>query len=188
MRLFIGLDVPYEMSRNLELLLQLLKPAAHIQWSPMTNLHITTKFIGEWPEDQLPQLKSALQQIPRPGALDIAIRGIGWFPNPHQPRILYAGIQAPPALAQLAAASDAACQTLGIEAEHKADHKPFTPHLTLARIKSPEDLFPLKKAIAGLPNADFGAFTAHQFHLYQSRPTPSGSLYTKLATYPLEAS
>ncbi len=184
MRLFIGLDVPYEMRRNLELLLQLLKPTAHIQWSPMTNLHITTKFIGELPEDQLPQLKAALQLIPRPGDLNIAIRGIGWFPNPHQPRILYAGIQAPPELAQLSSDTDAACQTLGIEAEHK----PFMPHLTLARIKTQEDLFPLKKAIAGLPNADFGAFTAQQFHLYQSRPTPSGSLYTKLATYPLEAS
>ena len=184
MRLFIGLDVPYEMSRNLDLLLQLLKPTADIHWSPMSNLHVTTKFIGEWPEDRLPDLKSALQTIPRPGHLNIAIRGIGWFPNPHQPRILYAGIQAAPVLDQLAANTNAACQTLGIAAEHK----PFTPHLTLARIKQSGDLFPLKKAIVGIPSADFGAFTAKNFHLYLSRPTPAGSLYTKLATYPLEAS
>lgn len=184
MRLFIGLDIPYEMRRNLELLLQLLKPTADIHWSPMTNLHITTKFIGEWPEDRLPELKAALQSVPRPGDQTIAIRGLGWFPNPHQPRIFYAGIQAPPALAQLAAATDATCQALGIEAEHK----PFTPHLTLARIKQPGDLFPLKKAIADLPNADFGAFTSTDFHLYLSRLTPSGSLYTKLASYPLQAS
>lgn len=184
MRLFIGLDVPYEMRRNLELLLHLLKPKADIHWSPMTNLHITTKFIGEWPEERLPELKAALQTVPRPGALDNAVRGLGWFPNPHQPRVLYAGIQAPPALAQLAAATDAACTTLGIEAEHK----PFAPHLTLARIKHTGDLFPLKKAIADLPNTDFGAFTSKDFHLYLSRPTPSGSLYTKLASYPLDAS
>ena len=184
MRLFIGLDVPYEMSRNLDLLLQLLKPTADIHWSPMTNLHITTKFIGEWPEDRLPDLKSALHTIPRPGNLNIAIRGIGWFPNPHQPRVLYTGIQAAPVLEQLATNTDAACQTVGIQTEHK----PFTPHLTLARIKQPGDLFPLKNAIAGIPSADFGAFTATHFHLYLSRPTPSGSLYTKLATYPLEAS
>ena len=184
MRLFIGLDVPYEMSRNLELLLHLLKPTADIQWSPMTNLHITTKFIGEWPEERLPDLKAALQEIPRPGDLSVAIRGLGWFPNPHQPRIFYAAIQASPVLEKLAANTGAACQTLGIE----AGHKPFHPHLTLARIKNPGDLFPLKKTIAELPNADFGAFTSTDFHLYLSRPTPSGSLYTKLASYPLEAS
>lgn len=184
MRLFIGLDVPYEMRRNLELLLQLLKPTAEIQWSSMTNLHVTTKFLGEWPEDRLPDLKTALQSIPVPGDLSLAIRGLGWFPNPHQPRVLYAGIHAPPALAKLAADTDAACQTLGIEAEHK----PFTPHLTLARIKHAGDLFPLKKAIADIPNADFGAFTSKVFHLYLSRPTPAGSVYTKLASYPLQAS
>ena len=43
MRLFAGLDLPYEMRRNLELLLQLVKPLARIQWSPVTNLHLTTK-------------------------------------------------------------------------------------------------------------------------------------------------
>ena len=184
MRLFIGLDVPYEMRRNLELLLQLLKPTADINWSPTSNLHITTKFIGEWPEDRLPELKSALQEIPRPGHLNIAIRGLGWFPNPHQPRILFTAVQASPVLEQLARNTDTACQKLDIEAEHK----PYTPHLTLARIKNPGDLFPLKKTIADLPNTDFGAFTAKDFHLYLSRPTPSGSLYTKLATYPLQAS
>ena len=184
MRLFIGLDVPYEMRRNLELLLQLLKPTADINWSPMTNLHITTKFIGEWPEERLPELKTTLQEIPHPGDLNIAIRGLGWFPNPHQPRILFTGVQAVPVLEQLAHNTNAACQTLGIETERK----PFTPHLTLARIKSAGDLFPLKKAIADLPNADFGAFTAKHFHLYLSRPSPTGSLYTKLASYPLQAS
>ena len=86
MRLFTGLDVPYEMRRNLELLLHLLKPKAKIAWSPMDNLHVTTKFIGEWPEERLDELKGALSAVPKPGELKIAIRGLGWFPNPHHPR------------------------------------------------------------------------------------------------------
>jgi 2'-5' RNA ligase len=184
MRLFIGLDVPYEMRRNLELLLQLLRPKAQIQWSPLTNLHITTKFVGEWPEERLGELKEALKAVPKPGELNIAIRGLGWFPNPHSPRVFFASIQAPEALPRLAKQTDEACVRLGIEEEHK----PFTPHLTLARIRAAGDLFPLKKAIADLPNADFGAFSAREFYLYQSRLTPSGSLYTKLASYPLIAS
>jgi 2'-5' RNA ligase len=34
-------------------------------------------------------------------------------------------------------------------------------------------------------NIDFGSFTAREFHLYLSQPTPHGSVYTKLATYDL---
>ena len=63
MRLFVALDLPYEMRRNLELLLHLLKPLARIQWSALENLHLTTKFIGEFPEARLEELKSALAAV-----------------------------------------------------------------------------------------------------------------------------
>ena len=184
MRLFVGLDVPYEMRRNLELVLQLLKPTADISWSPLSNLHITTKFIGEWPEARLEELKSSLESVKRTGDLKIAIRGIGWFPNPHHPRVLYAGIAAPAELAQLARDTEQVCERLGIPAENRD----FSPHLTLARIKGPADLHELRGAIAGLPSAEFGAYTACDFHLYLSKLSPKGSIYTKLATYPLKQS
>ena len=183
MRLFVGLDLPYEMRRNLELLLALLKPQARIQWSPMENLHLTTKFIGEFEPQRLDALKAALAAIPRPGALRIAMRGLGWFPNPHQPRVLFAGIQAPAALPELARATGQACSALGVATETKE----YRPHLTLARIRQQQDLFALQKTIAELPNTDFGAFQATAFHLYQSQPTPAGSVYTKLATFSLQA-
>jgi 2'-5' RNA ligase len=181
MRLFVGLDVPSEMRRNLELLLHLLRPKADIQWSPMGNLHLTTKFIGEYPDGDLGQLRSALELVYRPGPLKIAIRGLGWFPNPHHPRVFFAGIDAPEGFARLAAETEQACETLGIPAENREFH----PHLTLARIRRPTDLAGLRKAVAELPSQDFGAFTATAFHLYRSELRPGGSLYTKLASYPL---
>ncbi len=184
MRLFTGLDVPYEMRRNLELLLEHLKPAARIHWSPMSNLHITTKFIGEWPQERLEELKGALKRVAAPGEMRIGIRGIGWFPNPHHPRVLYAGIAAPESLAALARVTEAVCGELGVPVEDRE----FRPHLTLARIKAPADLARLRETIASLPSADFGAFNASQFHLYESRLHPGGSIYTKLASYPLTAS
>ena len=183
MRLFVGLDLPYEMRRNLELLLHLLKPKARIQWSPVTNLHLTTKFIGEFPEERLDELKTALGAVAHPGALRIALSGLGWFPNPAQPRVLFAGIQAPVELATLARDTDAACAKLGIETEKRE----FQPHLTLARIRAAEPLFELKKAISELPNVDFGAFSAPAFHLYHSQLSPGGSIYTKLASFSLSA-
>lgn len=181
MRLFIGLDVPWQIRRNLELVLKHLKPKAEIAWSPLGNLHVTTKFVGEWTDPELDGLKNALSDVPRPGELKIAIRGIGWFPNPHQPRVLYAGIQGPPELGRLAASTEAVCETLGIPAERHD----FRPHLTLARVRTPKPLFELKRAIAELPDDRFGEFQSTEFHLYKSELRPGGSIYTKLASYTL---
>jgi len=53
MRLFTGLELPDDVAGNLAELIRRLKPAARIHWSPPENLHVTTKFVGEWPEARL---------------------------------------------------------------------------------------------------------------------------------------
>jgi 2'-5' RNA ligase len=57
----------------------------------------------------------------------------------------------------------------------------------LARIKERVPLQKLGEAIAALPSLDFGGFSADRFFLYQSRPGPAGSVYTKLAEFPLSS-
>jgi RNA 2',3'-cyclic 3'-phosphodiesterase len=180
MRLFVGLDLPAELVRNLEGLLEELRPTAPIQWSPPANLHITTKFIGEWPEERLPELIAALAAIPGRPPIPVHIRRVGFFPNPHAPRVFWCGIEAP-GLAELAAETDRATASLGIESEKRA----FSPHLTLARIKERPELQPLREKIVALPSLDFGAFEARSFFLYRSKPGPKGSVYTKLSEFPL---
>jgi 2'-5' RNA ligase len=181
MRLFTGFDLPESVVANLDALISRLRPTARIKWSPPQNLHITTKFIGEWPEERLDELKAALAAVPGHPPFDVRIRGLGFFPNPHHPRVFWAGIEAPPDLADLAAETDHALSALGIAPEDRA----FSPHLTLARVKEPVPIQPLREAIAALPSIDSGDFTADRFWLYQSRLSPSGSVYTKLAGFPL---
>ncbi len=180
MRLFAGLDLPAEVVRNLERLLAELRPTARIQWSPPANLHITTKFIGEWPEERLEELQAVLGGLPPRAAIPVHIRRVGFFPNPHAPRIFWCGVDAAE-LDRLAGETDRATGTLGIEMEKRA----FAPHLTLARIKERIDLQPLLEKIAGLPSPEFGSFEARSFFLYRSKPGPKGSVYTKLAEFPL---
>ena len=180
MRLFIGLDLPAEVIGNLEGLLQQLRPTARIQWSPPANLHITTKFIGEWPEGRLDELKGVLRTVPSRAALGVHLHQLGFFPNPHSPRIFWCGIDAP-GLDALAADTDRATATLGIPGEKRE----FSPHLTLARIKEKLNLQPLREKIAAMPSLDFGEFEARSFFLYQSQLRPAGSVYTKLAEFPL---
>jgi RNA 2',3'-cyclic 3'-phosphodiesterase len=184
MRLFTGLDLPDEVVRNLEALLKRLRPSARIHWSPPANLHVTTKFIGEWPAERLTELREALEKMPPRPPIEVAIARVGFFPNARAPRVFWCGIEAP-GLEALAADTDGATATLGVAREQRA----FSPHLTLARItqarnREPVDLKSLQRAIGVLPSVDFGSFAAQSFFLYQSQLRPSGSVYTKLSEYP----
>jgi 2'-5' RNA ligase len=180
MRLFTGLDLPAEVVRNLEQLVARLRPTARIQWSRPESLHITTKFIGEWPEDRLGELKTALAALVSRPPIGVHIHKAGFFPNPHAPRVFWCGIEAH-GLDTLAADTDRATAALGIAPESRA----FSAHLTLARVKERLNLQPLREAIVGLPSLDFGKFEARSFFLYQSTLRPAGSVYTKLAEFPL---
>jgi 2'-5' RNA ligase len=104
---------------------------------------------------------------------------VGFFPNARSPRVFWCGIEAP-SLEALAADTNAATSSVGVAKEER----PFSPHLTLARIKERVDLSPLQSAIAAAPSLEFGRFTARSLFLYRSQLRPAGSVYTKLAEFP----
>ncbi len=186
MRLFTGIGLDPGVVAKLDGLLDRLRPTAplpsprgSLRWSRAENLHITTQFIGEWPEERLGELVAALRGVRGEGAIRIAVRGLGWFPNPHSPRVLWAGVEAPPALGELARATGEALAGIGV----KIEDRPFRPHLTLARIKDPGQAAPVRRAIAALESTDFGESAADRFFLYLSRRGAGGSVYTKLEEY-----
>ena len=146
--------------------------------SPIANLHITTKFIGEFPDARLPELKTALAELPRTGPIAIRVAGFGCFPDAANPKSLFATVQSSPELASLAMETGLAVQRLGVEMESR----PYVPHVTLARWKGHSP----NVARVQLDDQDFGSFNATEFHLYSSAPGPTASVYRKLATYSLE--
>lgn len=179
MRLFTALDLSPEVIGNLERLLDRLRPSARIKWSPPENLHITTKFIGEWPDAQFEEALAALQVLPPRAPIELRIAQLGYFPNPHSPRVFWAGIHAQ-GLAELARDTEEALAAIGVPREKRA----FSPHLTLARIKEPVPTNSLLAEVSRLPSLEFGSCTADRFHLYQSQLRPSGSVYTRVAEFP----
>ena len=179
MRLFTALDLPADVYGRLETLIDQLRPTADIRWSRPSNLHITTKFIGHFPDERLDDVKTVLAGVHSP-ALQVAIRGFGFVPSERSPRVFFCCVDAP-GIEALAAATDRATAALGIESESRV----YTPHLTLARIKERRSLDRLRSALAALPSSELGRFEAGSFFLYQSQMRGGGSVYTKLAEFPL---
>ena len=177
MRLFVAIDIPAGVRENLGALLDRLRPAAKLNWTTVERLHITTKFIGEWPEDRIEEMKRLLHGMDAAGAFEIGITGLGWFPHSRNPRVLFAGVQGGEPLQALAQATEQATHRLGIPLEERA----YSPHLTLARVRDRVPLEALKRAIDALESTAFGTFRAQAFHLYLS----SAGRYTKLAEFRL---
>jgi 2'-5' RNA ligase len=161
---------------RLERLLQALRPDAMINWSPLDNLHITTKFIGKWPESRLEELHQKLRSLTRRANFEIEIGGLGWFPNERAPRVFWAGVHGAEPLAELARATEEELQALGIAKEDRA----YSPHLTLARIRQQVPLGRLRSRLEELGRVSLGTFVATGFALYQSQPGSNASIYRKL--------
>ena len=179
MRLFTAIAIPNHVVGCVEQTLRLLRPSADLRWTPAVNLHITTKFIGPWPEAMLPRLQQALAAVDVPGNLEITISGFGYYPNPHRPKSFFAGVRAP-GLYHLNRALDEILEPLGCPRQASS----FSPHLTLARINR-QDVGQLRERITTLHDFYFGVFIATEFHLYQSTAGTLGSVYTPLASWPL---
>ncbi len=181
MRLFTAIDLPAAVLDNLDTLLRKLRPLARIKWSRLDNLHLTTKFIGEWPAERLDELLEALRGVEPMGEIPVSVRNLGWFPNPRAPRVFWAGIDADEELSELARRTEAVAAELGVPVEKRR----FSPHLTLARIKGPAELRGLRQALEEM-EPEFGSFRAGKFFLYESERRPGGSVYTKLAGFGLD--
>ena len=178
MRLFVGIDTPPEINDDLRRFIESLRPLARLRWSPAENLHITTKFIGEWPESQLGEIQTTLLGLENSCPIDIAIRGVGWFPDANRPRVFWAHVRSTEnALNSLAQLTETALLRLGIA----PNERKFSPHLTLARIGESASLEALRLALRG-EQSEFGGFRAAQFFLYLS----AAGTYTKLFAFPLE--
>jgi 2'-5' RNA ligase len=181
MRLFTGLSIPDNVAAALGSVLAELRKTAKLRWSPVENLHITSKFIGEWPEERLPELQHALAAVEAPEPFEITVARFGFLPNPHRPKIFFAGVRGGAGLMELAGRIDVALGAIGVKREERA----YTPHLTLARIVN-EDIGRLRERIATMPSPEFGSFTVRDFHLYLSKQGPTKSAYSIIDTYPLE--
>jgi 2'-5' RNA ligase len=150
--------------------------ATDVAWVAPANLHVTLKFLGQVDEARVPVLVDALRAAAAGHrALDVAVRGLGAFPTPSRPRVLWAGLADAAGLAPLADAVDAACGALGFPRETR----PFAAHVTLGRVREPRRQPQLAEALAR--DTEFGRLRVARVSLMRSELSPRGARYTELA-------
>jgi 2'-5' RNA ligase len=181
-RIFVALDIPEEVRAALGALIARLRPVSRAaRWTRIEGVHLTLKFIGEVQPEKVEAIKASLARICYRDPIEIKFRNVGFFPNERRPSVFWAGVETGEELGALASAVETPLEPLGIAKEKRA----FSPHLTLARFKSPDAsaLNRLHEAISAAGPLEFGAAVAKEFHLYQSILKPDGAEYTRLATF-----
>ena len=178
MRLFIAIELPEDLKMALGRL-RMDIPGAH--WVSMEQIHLTLAFLGEVEETTIEKLTGKLARIHAPG-FKLCLSGTGCFPNRRRPHVLWVGLAPEPRLNDLVASVRSAVLACGILQEER----PFSPHITLARIKlSPSrdfDAFLDQHQKQKLPQ-----FSVREFTLFQSRLTPQGAVHIPVRNFPLAA-
>jgi len=180
MRLFVAVEIEQEIRERIKVFIDKWKPKiSNARWVRAEGLHITLKFLGNIAEERRSGIERALGEIHAP-PFPVSLNGIGVFPNSKSPRVLWVGISAGKELAGLAEEIDEQMASLGFDREKRA----FSPHVTLARFKERANKAEIEAAIS-VPESNFGTMTAMEFHLYESKLSPQGSVYEKLSTFRL---
>lgn len=183
MRTFIAVPLPKSCHEMLDELQRNLRPLrADLRLVAISSIHLTLKFLGEIEPTLLPDLVEALTESVRPGpTLALRLRGLGGFPNLHNPRVIWCGIEGDTEkLAQLQLKVENACCDLGF----KREERPFRPHLTLARVNSKRNLQGLLDYIK-IGSELEREFSADHINIYRSTLTPRGAIYDILETISL---
>ncbi len=180
MRAFIAIDLPEAIQNALaqkQAAFRACCPDA--QWTRPEGIHLTLKFLGQVSDEQVRDVTTALAALGPFERFAVEVRGFGFFPDARRARVLWAGLEAPPDLAQLAKRVEDSMENVGFPTEAR----PFTPHLTLARFKLPRPQ-PALQAFIEKERETLGRLEVSELFLFESKLSPRGAEYRKVARFP----
>jgi 2'-5' RNA ligase len=152
-----------------------LAPRAKITWASPERMHLTVRFIGEADETNARAIRSALGPTIDAPVFDVTVEGVGAFPPKGPLRVVWAGLtDGRSGLLEVERAVSQRLHTLV-----PAEDRPFSPHLTLARVKEPADLS-RAKLFEGLTEKHFGTVHVDAITLFESRLSPKGATHVPL--------
>jgi len=189
-RSFIAIELPQNVKHGLAKLISELEKTEHpfVKWANPEGIHLTLKFLGNIPLKQVDEISKAIEKAAR-GILPfhLEVSGLGAFPNLKQPRVLWVGIKGEiDNLLSFQQNIDSALAPLGFVAEKR----PFTPHLTLARLREGASLAERKGFANLVLSTSFESsypLDVETISFMRSQLTPEGAIYTRLFAVKLQA-
>ena len=140
------------------------------------NIHITLKFLGNIEKARLDQIKTALESV-KFDTFSLEVRGAGAFPNLRRINVIWVGLGEGWSKVQLIyEQTESLLSGLGFPRESRI----FSPHVTIARVKSPRRQDEIAQLVTSLQERDFGAFNVEKVRLKQSILSPQGPRYSTL--------
>jgi 2'-5' RNA ligase len=175
-RAFIATEIPR--FDELDCLVDRLgKSGAKISVSRSEGMHVTLKFLGDVKEDSVAEIIGHLERSASGFApFEVKVAGTGAFPNPRNPRVFWVGLEDGGFLGRIAGSIDESLSTMGFTKENR----PFTPHITIARVKAPFGVERATGILKEFEGAQFGTYLVKDIRLKKSTLTPTGSIYEDL--------
>ena len=188
-RSFIAIELPEEVKSGLRRLQNELKLPQHnfVKWVATDSIHLTLKFLGNISAPKVADITSVMEQASQGiNPFQLEVIEVGAFPNLRQPRVLWVGIKgAVDKLVGWQQRIDKGLIPLGFAKETR----PFTPHLTLARLRegvSPGDRRDFGEMVAKTPAEVSYKFNVSSLSLMKSQLLPGGAVYSRLTEVKLK--
>ncbi len=161
-------------------------PRESVRWIAPESLHVTLQFLGDVPYEKIAAIVEALRKVCADvPSFSFDLMGLGVFPNPRRPRIVWVGVHEPQGtLVALHHKVGQMLSPLGFPPEERT----FTPHLTIGRASrhaSPGELRAIGELITKLDVGLIERVPVERIVLMKSDLRPDGAVYTPQATLPL---
>ncbi len=188
-RAFIAVDLPTDLQDRLAQVtseLQELMGDVPVRWVPAENMHLTLKFLGDVSSNNMDVLHDIIKgETSDRESMVISLGGLGAYPKPRRPRVIWVGVEAPGELIALQRGIDKQTGRVG----YARDRRPFAPHITLGRVSRnavPKDVRIIGDILCTKKIGFLGVARVRAVHLYRSDLQPGGAVYSRLFSASLE--
>lgn len=179
---FIAVEVP-TLGPLAQVLQQLARSGADVKVVEGHHIHVTLKFLGDVPVSFVDKIEQGIKNAAKAvKPFEMNVRGVGAFPNNANPRVVWAGLEHAEPMSVIARRLEDEMHKLAFPRERRD----FTPHITLARVRSLRGADRLAAVLGEHGMEQFGQVRVDKVLLMRSELAPKGPTYTIVRTVPLE--
>jgi 2'-5' RNA ligase len=180
-RSFIAFEIESDAARNNLAKAQalLVQTGADVKLVATENIHVTMRFLGDITPSMVDKIFEEMKKL-QFTPFNVQIKGVGVFPSLNYPRVVWAGItEGADQLQSVFTQLEPRLRDLGFA----PDQHGFSPHLTIARVRSGRNKTQLADFVTKRAEYDFGTIKAECLRLKQSVLSPKGPTYSMLKEF-----